>query len=154
MNRHFNLYYLHWWSLTHFLMHYENARCKAALGRLIADGGGLSAFDKHIGPTVTIETQWYGYLAELQRQTSRSTPPVRLEAVKTPPHPQAEFRRFSLAAPLVCRYHHACNSEHDNVSGPGPLRGWTWAQDKRTVAGCECNRSKRAEGDAGRRKCS
>ena len=82
MNRRFNLYYLHWWSLTHFLMHYENGQYKASLGRLIADGGGLSAFEKDIGPIETLERQWYGYLAELQRQTSRATPPVRLKARK------------------------------------------------------------------------
>ena len=82
MNRRFNLYYLHWWSLTHFLMHYENGQYKASLGRLIADGGGLSAFEKDIGPIETLERQWYGYLAELQKQASRATPPVRLKARK------------------------------------------------------------------------
>jgi protein-S-isoprenylcysteine O-methyltransferase Ste14 len=82
MNRRFNLYYLHWWSLTHFLMHYENGQYRAGLGRLIADGGALPAFEKHIGPIETIERQWYGHLAELQKQTSRATPPVRLKARK------------------------------------------------------------------------
>jgi len=78
MNRRFNLYYLHWWSLAHFLMHYQNGRYKAALGRLIADGGGLPAFEKHIGPLESVESQWYTYLADLQKQTSRATPPVKL----------------------------------------------------------------------------
>jgi hypothetical protein len=82
VNRHFNLYYLHWWSLTHFLIHYENGRYKAALGRLIADGGDLPAFEKHIGPIETIESRWYVYLADLQKQTSRATPPVRLKSAK------------------------------------------------------------------------
>jgi protein-S-isoprenylcysteine O-methyltransferase Ste14 len=82
VNRHFNLYYLHWWSLTHFLMHYENGRYQAALGRLIADGGDLPAFEKYIGPIETIESQWYVYLADLQKQTSRATPPVRLKPAK------------------------------------------------------------------------
>ncbi len=78
MNRHFNLYYLHWWSLTHFLLHYENGRHQAGLGRLIADGGSLPAFERHIGTIETIESQWYTYLTDLQKQTSRATPPVKL----------------------------------------------------------------------------
>ncbi len=80
MNRHFNLYYLHWWSLTHFLMHYQNGQYKTGLGRLIAESGGLPAFEKDIGPIETIERQWYSYLVELQKQTSRATPPTRLKA--------------------------------------------------------------------------
>jgi len=83
MNRHFNLYYLHWWSLPHFLMHYENGQYQAGLGRLIADGGGLPVFEKHIGPIESIESQWYGHLAELQKQATRATPPVKLQPVST-----------------------------------------------------------------------
>jgi hypothetical protein len=79
MNRHFNLYYLHWWSLTHFLLHYEDGKYKPGLGRLIADGGGLAAFEKHLGPIEGIEKQWYDYLVELQKRTRRPTPPVRLK---------------------------------------------------------------------------
>ena len=79
MNWHFNQYYLHWWSLTHFLLHYENGRYKAGLSRLIAAGGGLAAFEEHIGPVETVERQWYGYLAGLQKRTGRATPPVKLK---------------------------------------------------------------------------
>ena len=78
VNRHFNLYYLHWWSLTHFLMHYEDGRYRTGLSRVIADGGGLAAFEEHIGPVEDIERQWYAYLAGLQKQTRRATPPVKL----------------------------------------------------------------------------
>jgi hypothetical protein len=78
VNRHFNLYYLHWWSLTHFLMHYEDGRYRTGLSRVIADGGGLPAFEEHIGPVEGIERQWYAYLAGLQKQTRRATPPVKL----------------------------------------------------------------------------
>jgi protein-S-isoprenylcysteine O-methyltransferase Ste14 len=85
MNRHFNQYYLHWWSLTHFLMHYEKGQYQAALGRLIADGGGLPAFEKHIGPIERIERQWYGQLAELQKQTSRASPLVKLRPAPSSP---------------------------------------------------------------------
>ncbi len=78
MNRHFNLYYLHWWSLTHFLMHYEGGRYKPGLSRLIAEDGSLPAFEKHIGSIEIIESQWYGYLAGLQEQGRRGMPPLRL----------------------------------------------------------------------------
>jgi len=44
----------------------------------IAEGGGLAAFEKHIGPVENVEKQWYGYLAELQRLTGPATPPVRV----------------------------------------------------------------------------
>jgi len=83
MNRHFNLYYLHWWSLTHFLLHYEDGRYRAGLSRLIGDGATLAAFEKHIGLVESIETQWYGYLAESQKRTARATPPVRLKPPST-----------------------------------------------------------------------
>ncbi len=80
MSRRFNLYYLHWWSLTHFLMHYESGKYKESLSRLIAEGGGLVAFEKYIGPIGNVERQWYGYLAELQKRAGRATPPVRLKS--------------------------------------------------------------------------
>ena len=84
MNRHFNSYYLHWWSLTHFLMHYEDGKYRAGLSRLVADGGTLAAFEEHIGPVESVETQWYSYLVELQKKLNRQvTPPVRLKPVST-----------------------------------------------------------------------
>jgi hypothetical protein len=85
MNRHFNIYYIHWWGLVHFLMHYEDGRYKSGLGCLIAEGGGLPAFEKHIGSIETIERQWCGYLAELQKETSRAAPPVKLRPAPSSP---------------------------------------------------------------------
>jgi hypothetical protein len=79
MDEDFNRYYLHWWSLVHFLMHYENGKYRAGLCRLIAEGGVLPAFEKHIGPVEAIEREWYAYLPELQRQAERVTPPVKLK---------------------------------------------------------------------------
>jgi hypothetical protein len=97
LNRHFNLYYLHWWSLTHFLLHYEDGKYKAGLSRLITEGGGLPAFEKHVGPIETVESQWYGHLADLQKQSARATPPLRLQPVsttgRTPSRAAAQGRR-------------------------------------------------------------
>ena len=68
MNWHFNLYYLHWWSFTHFLLHHENGMHRAGLSRLLAEGVGLPALEKHIGPIESVEQQWYGYLVDLRKK--------------------------------------------------------------------------------------
>ena len=62
INKYFNLYYIHWWSLTHFLIHYENGRYKAGFFGLVKDGGTLKAFEKQIGPVHEIQAKWYPYL--------------------------------------------------------------------------------------------
>jgi len=62
INKYFNLYYIHWWSLTHFLIHYENGRYKGRFLNLVKDGGKLETFEKHIGPVHEIQVQWYPYL--------------------------------------------------------------------------------------------
>jgi hypothetical protein len=62
INKYFNLYYIHWWSLTHFLIHHENGRYKAGFFGLVKDGGTLEAFEKQIGPAHEILALWYPYL--------------------------------------------------------------------------------------------
>jgi hypothetical protein len=57
-----NLYYVQYWSLTHFLFHGENGRYAEGYRRLIAEGGTLENFSKHIGPPDRIEFEWYRYL--------------------------------------------------------------------------------------------
>jgi hypothetical protein len=42
MNSHFNLYYLHWWSLTYFI--FENPKYRGRALELARRGGGLEAF--------------------------------------------------------------------------------------------------------------
>jgi hypothetical protein len=80
IDRNVNLYYLHWWSLTHFLMHYDDGKYRAGLGRLIADGGTLPAFEQWIGQADVVEKQWYGYVLALQKELAgRGTPPVKRE---------------------------------------------------------------------------
>jgi hypothetical protein len=64
---HFNLYYLHWWSLTHFLMEYQDGLYHPGLRRLLADQTDVSAFEKHIGQIETIEAQWYQYVLDLKQ---------------------------------------------------------------------------------------
>lgn len=97
LNRQFNLYYLHWWTLMHFLLHYEDGRYREGLSRLLADGGSAAAFEKHIGPIETVESQWYGYLADLRRQGSRGTPPPSLKSVT------AAYRSLRCRQPATAR---------------------------------------------------
>jgi hypothetical protein len=79
MNRCFNLYYLHWWSLTHFLMEYEGGVYREGLGRLVAAGASLTDFEKHVGPVDSVERQWYAHVLDLKKRLSRQvTPPVSL----------------------------------------------------------------------------
>jgi len=77
MNKHFNLYYLHWWTLTHFLFHYEGGKYCEASPLLAKEGGSLAAFEKHIGRVDAVQTQWYGYVQEHRRswQTGQRSHP-------------------------------------------------------------------------------
>lgn len=66
---HLNLYYIEYWSLTHFLFHGQDGRYADAYRRLIAGGGGdLADFERRIGPLERIEREWYSYLQWLQAE--------------------------------------------------------------------------------------
>jgi hypothetical protein len=79
---HFNLYYVHWWTLTHFLMEYQNGTHRAGLSRLLADSADVTAFEKHIGQIEVVEQQWYGYVLDLKHElAARVSPAVKLELV-------------------------------------------------------------------------
>ena len=64
IDKHFNLYYLHYWSLTHFLFHYEGGKYSDNYRELIAEGGLLESFEKRIGPIDQIQREWYNYLQQ------------------------------------------------------------------------------------------
>jgi hypothetical protein len=64
MNRHFNLYYLHWWTLTHFL--FEDARYREKSLALLQQGGGLDAFERIIGPVEKVQPEWHAYVRHLK----------------------------------------------------------------------------------------
>ncbi len=85
LDEEFNLYYVHWWSLVRFLVQYQNGKYRAGLSRVMAEGGTLMAFEKHIGPVDTVESEWYADLPELLKQSLRATPPVRLKMVTETP---------------------------------------------------------------------
>ena len=58
----FNAYYIGYWSLTHFLFHFENGRYARSFRQLIAAGGTVDQFERVIGPVDQIESAWYAYL--------------------------------------------------------------------------------------------
>jgi hypothetical protein len=63
----FNLYYLHWWSLMHFLQHYENGKYRGGVAALVKTDGGVEAFTRHVGDVEQIEREWYGYVRGLKQ---------------------------------------------------------------------------------------
>jgi hypothetical protein len=64
MRRHFNLYYLHWWTLTHFV--FESPEHQERAVELFREGGGLDAFEKIVGPIETVENDWHRYVRQLK----------------------------------------------------------------------------------------
>ena len=77
----FNLYYLHWWSLTHFLMHGEDGRYRAGVAEMLEGNSGLRGFERHIGEIERVEKEWYEYTLALKKRLEKQyTPPVDLEA--------------------------------------------------------------------------
>ena len=53
MRSQFNLYYLHWWTLTHFI--FEEARHREHALALLERGGGLPAFEQTMGPVAQVQ---------------------------------------------------------------------------------------------------
>ena len=84
IDEHFNLYYLHWWSLTHFLMEYQEGLYHSGFRRLLTEGADISAFEKHVGQIELVERQWYDYVLTLKRdQDGCVTPSVKWQLQKT-----------------------------------------------------------------------
>jgi len=64
MNQEFNLYYLHWWTLTHFI--FENPKYRESAMTLAQRGGGLEAFEQLIGPAETVEPEWFYHIQRIK----------------------------------------------------------------------------------------
>jgi hypothetical protein len=67
IDEYFNLYYLPWWSLTHFLFHSQHGKYRERLIRLTPKGGEPADFEKLIGKIEDIEREWYQYVLELKK---------------------------------------------------------------------------------------
>ncbi len=72
MNSQFNLYYLHWWTLTHFVFESEAHRAKTH--QLLQRGGGLEAFEELIGPIERIQTEWHDHVQNLKARLAGKIP--------------------------------------------------------------------------------
>lgn len=68
VNKKVNLYYLHWWALVHFLLHYEDGKYRDRTFDLLREGGSLAAFEQQIGPIERVQAEWYGYIRALKRK--------------------------------------------------------------------------------------
>lgn len=64
MNDQFNLYYLHWWTLTHFL--FETEKYHDRVMQLVQAGGQLEDFEKFIGPVDQVQIEWHDYVRRLK----------------------------------------------------------------------------------------
>ena len=63
-------YYLHWWTLTHFL--FETPKHRPACLELLGGGGRLETFEKLIGPVDDVQRDWYAHVARIKAQLSGS----------------------------------------------------------------------------------
>jgi hypothetical protein len=64
INRQVNLYYIEYWSFTHFLFHYKEGAYAESYKELIVQGGSLEDFERTIGPINQVEGEWYKYLQQ------------------------------------------------------------------------------------------
>jgi hypothetical protein len=64
LNAYFNLYYLHWWTLTHFV--FESPEYREHALALVQRGGGLEAFEQVIGPLDKVQAEWHAYVRRLK----------------------------------------------------------------------------------------
>ncbi len=68
MNKNVNLYYIHWFSLVHFLLEGEQGKYRDAFIACVKTPSGLEAFEKNIGPCHLIEPQWYRHLLRMTKE--------------------------------------------------------------------------------------
>lgn len=69
LNKQFNLYYLHWWTLTHYV--FESPRCREHALELVRRGGDLGAFEQILGPVDQVQVEWHDYVRRLKGTLSR-----------------------------------------------------------------------------------
>lgn len=72
MDQHFNLYYIHWFSLVHFLLEAEQGKYREAFITCVKTPSGLEAFEENIGPYQLIEPQWYQHLLQITESLSKN----------------------------------------------------------------------------------
>lgn len=73
IGRYLNLYYVEYWSLSHFLFHYRDGKYAQGYRAVIREGGSVEAFERRIGPIERVQQEWYGYLRD--KQAEAAAPP-------------------------------------------------------------------------------
>jgi hypothetical protein len=68
LDENFNLYYLHWWTLTHFIFEHP-VYSKHAL-ELVKRGGDLQSFEKLISPVDKIQIEWHDHVRHIKTTVS------------------------------------------------------------------------------------
>jgi len=65
LSQHVNLYYIHWFSLVHFLIEGEQGKYREQFISSVKKASGLDSFEKNFGPYNQIELQWYQHLSRI-----------------------------------------------------------------------------------------
>jgi hypothetical protein len=86
---HVNTYYVHYWSLAHYLLEGDGRRHRAAFLEVLRRGGDPASFTRLLGPYETVQQGWYAHLQALAATTPRAgaavTVPVGGAAVPDAP---------------------------------------------------------------------
>lgn len=69
MRTHVNLYYLHWWTLTHHV--FENSGIGDRGMVLLQKGGGLAAFEEVMGPMERVQDDWHAHTRKIKKALSQ-----------------------------------------------------------------------------------
>lgn len=67
----FNRYYVHWFTLVHFLMHGEGGRYQEALVAYSQAGAAADAFADHFAAIDEVQEKWYTYVQAMQERLGR-----------------------------------------------------------------------------------
>ena len=65
MRKAVNLYFLHWWTLTHFI--FESSKYRDRALALAARGGDLKSFEEVIGPVEQVQVEWHDFVRHLKK---------------------------------------------------------------------------------------
>jgi hypothetical protein len=70
-----NLYYLHWWTLVHYL--FESEKHRDAAVQLLVRGGTLAAFEALIGPVDVVQAEWHAHVRRIKAELENPGVPSR-----------------------------------------------------------------------------
>jgi len=74
MNEEFNLYYIHWWSLVHFLFQFDGGKYRESFFCLLRDGVTETSFERQIGSLDRIQREWCEHLQTVRKRLNALPP--------------------------------------------------------------------------------